>query len=443
MSDIMTICQTAEGKIATKTHTFTNEGWETQDYDAGMYFRARQCRVRDMEHLFGLLHQLSKKPRCFVLRGQLRADVDGERPHRRIYKHQQPGPNNPNPPAPSYQRTDHRWLCLDVDDYVLPEDMRGEGVRNQAVRLVVDGLPDWLARAGYIAQWSSSAGLDGFAKAKMHLWFWLDRPACCRSLREHFKVWNDGSGATKVDVALFNPVQPHYTSAPIFSEGTVDPLLRISHAPSIAGGVSKGVVNDRLTWSPGDDAITPSDILGLDDYEAVDAKRRQEASAKQRLHKAAKRTIKGVWSEDKRSVRIANGAMRSAVSNAKAAMGTSNWYEVVRREIHSTYSHVLRGGLDYHVWRTTWEDVGATDGMIAVPGRKIPLGDIQRMATGSERTLVVTGSTFSIPKNVGRPKPSQAASSEDLNAYLKANPPRIIKGRKGGSHNDSEDNVND
>ena len=54
-------------------------------------------------------------------------------------------------------------------------------------------------------------------KIRLHLWYWLNRPCSDAEM----KGWLQDS---PVDLALFNPVQPHFTANPIFLEGAIDPF---------------------------------------------------------------------------------------------------------------------------------------------------------------------------------------------------------------------------
>ena len=57
----------------------------------------------------------------------------------------------------------------------------------------------------------------------LHLWFFLNRPYSNAELKKYAKHVNEMTGYKLIDTALFTPVQPHYTAAPIF-EGIRDPL---------------------------------------------------------------------------------------------------------------------------------------------------------------------------------------------------------------------------
>jgi hypothetical protein len=54
-------------------------------------------------------------------------------------------------------------------------------------------------------------------KVRLHLWYWLSRPCSDAEM----KGWLQES---PVDLALFNPVQMHFTANPVFLDGATDPF---------------------------------------------------------------------------------------------------------------------------------------------------------------------------------------------------------------------------
>ena len=67
---------------------------------------------------------------------------------------------------------------------------------------------------------SCSAGVFDDGHISAHLYYWLDTPIANDVLRQ----WARGCDRRLVDPAVFNAVQPHYTAAPLFGEGCVDPF---------------------------------------------------------------------------------------------------------------------------------------------------------------------------------------------------------------------------
>lgn len=114
---------------------------------------------------------------------------------------------------------DRSWLCMDLDTMEPPDDLRAKLRADPMDGLAAAGywarslMPHWLRDVSIVAQWSQSAGRDGYQKAKLHLWAWLDRPVCCASL----SAW--ATDVEELDPAVCRPVQPIYTSRPIIEDG--------------------------------------------------------------------------------------------------------------------------------------------------------------------------------------------------------------------------------
>jgi hypothetical protein len=67
---------------------------------------------------------------------------------------------------------------------------------------------------------SCSAGVFEDGHVSADLYYWLDKPIANDVLRQ----WAKGYDRRLVDPAVFNAVQAHYTTAPLFSEGFFDPF---------------------------------------------------------------------------------------------------------------------------------------------------------------------------------------------------------------------------
>ena len=111
-------------------------------------------------------------------------------------------------------------------------------------------LPVEFRDAAYCWQMSNSAGFKPGLRA--HIWFWLAESLTSAQL----KAWANSKwqGDSPVDVALFQPTQWHYTSAPVLDEGVVDPVpVRSGFVP---GGEVRLVISDgvRAAVAP---ALTP------------------------------------------------------------------------------------------------------------------------------------------------------------------------------------------
>ena len=81
-------------------------------------------------------------------------------------------------------------------------------------------LPPCFHDASYHWQLSNSAGHPKHAgMLKVHLWFFLQTPYTSLQLREWAKAIH-----LDCDDSVFNPVQIHYTGAPVFEAGVSDPV---------------------------------------------------------------------------------------------------------------------------------------------------------------------------------------------------------------------------
>lgn len=174
-----------------------------QGYPNAKYFDVGTRELDGIESLHRALLALNDWRYGFVIRGEL---IDGNPKRvRRLTL---------GPDARFRDPVNGRqWVCVDVDD--LP--YWGDPETPASVRrCIADALPRSFADAACAYQWSASAGVGGWDKFRVHLWFWLDRPVCRGALRDWLHSY-------PVDLSLFRTVQPHYTAAPIF-DGCADPV---------------------------------------------------------------------------------------------------------------------------------------------------------------------------------------------------------------------------
>lgn len=119
----------------------------------------------------------------------------------------------------------HHFLMLDVDGYRV-DGINATAEPERAIdKFIADCLPACFKGVSYHWQLSGSAGHpskphDGL---NAHVWFWLDTARTSAQL----KLWAENN-STSVDRSLFHPIQLHFTAAPIFEAGTVDPIAQRS-----------------------------------------------------------------------------------------------------------------------------------------------------------------------------------------------------------------------
>lgn len=239
MTETMTVLRCDVGKRAAKLHRWKGEAWaKSEDYDCGYLFEWSEVVLEDIHDLSRELLRIEADPRAFVIRGMPITGID-ERV-RRIKKGDERS-------SPSFREVDRRWVMVDIDKGPIPPADVATGPSPEAVRWAINALlPAGFCDAACHYQWSNSAGVKPWSEGlRIHLWFWLDRPVCNRSLRS----WAREQKGTGIDAGVFTAVQPHYTSAPLF-KGAPDPLERRSGL--LPGGVARigaaDVLVDGATW---------------------------------------------------------------------------------------------------------------------------------------------------------------------------------------------------
>lgn len=225
-------------------------------YGRATWWRPMEARgVRDIDQLAAALERLAKRPDLCVVRGTL-VDPAATRIRRALQGD-----------GAGLRDGDRSWICCDLDHLQPPDDVRAEltmspsGAVDIAGRWARAQLPEWLQDVTIVAQYSASAGRDGYQKAKLHVWAWLTRPVCCASLASY------ASGVEVLDPAVCRPVQPIYTADPIIEDGwTGGPTRRLA------------VVRGRS-----DAAEPPAECVDLATWEArrrIDELERQQRAAK-------------------------------------------------------------------------------------------------------------------------------------------------------------------
>jgi hypothetical protein len=213
------------GPLATKRFVVDELTGETvkTGYGNARYFTARAVPLEDIYDLSAKLSKLEADTRAFVVRGEIAEGADTTRMRRLLY----PDGND----QPTLVRRPRRWVMFDFDNVPCPEGLHSASDPEAAVAHLISLLPPEFAEATCHWQFGSSQGFKpGLLSA--HLWFWLDREVADAEL----EGWAKQRRSIGIDPAVFRPVQPHYTAAPVF-EGVSDPLPRRS-------GLRKGVIDE-------------------------------------------------------------------------------------------------------------------------------------------------------------------------------------------------------
>ena len=203
MSDLLTVLRCAPSLVMAKT-------WKADGsilpYDRAKNFHFEQHPVAGIHDLSALLRVLERDERACIIRGQpIEGSAPGE-PIRRL--------------AENFDDRPLHTILIEVDDYApLVSHPFLEPV-DAALEFVAEHLPEPFHDTSFHWQLSNSAGAPGKESTlKIHLWFFLSTPYDSATLRAWAK-----SIDLKVDLSVFNIVQCHFASSPVFEEGRVDPV---------------------------------------------------------------------------------------------------------------------------------------------------------------------------------------------------------------------------
>jgi hypothetical protein len=263
---VVLTCLERNRLAAKRIRRAANGSWKIRACDAATWFRVCEIEVSDLLSLGRALAIMDGKPRHFVVRGTPLPGTNCNRCRRLLYEDEDGTP-------PTFGPCARRWLALDFDgldvpqwdpaalarrqqailaDYALrnqpegcPEHLRpapfwqdedGEPERDLAqgivgdcdpdpidpvhdpelcMRAAVNTLPPEFHHASRFWQLTASAGIK--PGIRIRLWYWLNRAVTDAEARR----WLADS---PVDPSLYNPIQPHYTAAPIFDPPELDPV---------------------------------------------------------------------------------------------------------------------------------------------------------------------------------------------------------------------------
>lgn len=220
MTDTLTILRHQSNLLA---KTWRADG-TVAAYDQAKFFTPATVPLAGIADLSAQLAKLEHDPHACVIRGVYRGDAhaaeaglapEGGRVRRLLEL---------------FDDQPHHWVLVEIDAY---EPITADPVRDAVAAIdeyIATCLPDCFQGAAYHWQLSNSAGhatKDGVLKA--HVWFWLATAYTSGQL----KAWATAT-AVELDDAVFNPVQIHYTAAPVFDDGVADPVpLRSGFVPAL------------------------------------------------------------------------------------------------------------------------------------------------------------------------------------------------------------------
>lgn len=198
-------------------------------YDRAKHFRYEVHKVGNIGELSKLLTKLERDQHACVIRGRYvgnqvaqSRDLDfrsGTVRRMRDYFDDQP----------------LHVFMVDIDDFA-PIIYHEINEAQMAIQEFVEAeLPVPFHCASYHWALSNRAGHpDNAQKLKAHIWFWLETPYTSAALQEWVRAVR-----VRIDAAVFNPVQVHYTAAPVFESGVADPV-------PVRSGFVKGTAGDAV-----------------------------------------------------------------------------------------------------------------------------------------------------------------------------------------------------
>lgn len=220
MTDTLTILRHQSNLLA---KTWRADG-TVAAYDQAKFFAPASVPLADITDLSAQLTKLEGDPHACVIRGVYRGDdhatAAGLAPEngrvRRLLE--------------LFDDTPHHWVLVEIDSF---EPLTADPVRDATAAIdeyITTCLPECFHGAAYHWQLSNSAGHATKGGAlKAHVWFWLATAYTSAQL----KAWAVAT-AIELDTSVLNPVQVHYTAAPVFEAGVTDPVpVRSGFTPAL------------------------------------------------------------------------------------------------------------------------------------------------------------------------------------------------------------------
>jgi hypothetical protein len=193
--------------LATKTISRNAVGnLIVKDYDNAKYFWFARRTYPTLEDFAAALHDAATEKQVFLIRGQLKPDLDPKNAHRRKYKI--------GDPERTLEGPDRSWGVLDVDGAAVAQRL---SFRNQCLFYRDNTLPAEFRGVRMVATVTSGTTLKPGLHAR--LFFLVSRPVPNSTLQAY------ANGLACVDGSVFEPGKAIYTARPIFA-GMRDPIPR-------------------------------------------------------------------------------------------------------------------------------------------------------------------------------------------------------------------------
>lgn len=172
--------------------------------------------VSGISGLSTLLDRLSSQERTIVVRGRYAGEVieAAEAPSAADFK-----PGLPRRRKYCFPDQPLHAVMFDVDKY--EQIVTGDCSIEALEAYIEEVLPEQFHQVSFYYQFSGSAGHPTKPGTNAHIWFWLEEPATSAQLNAWAK---ELPSRASIDTTVFDTIQPHYTAAPLFEPGTIDPL---------------------------------------------------------------------------------------------------------------------------------------------------------------------------------------------------------------------------
>jgi hypothetical protein len=221
-ADTVTILRVKGQSLLTKRWTRLGDKTEERTYDKAWRFSAIEYPVNNIRELGELIRKISADPQSAVVRGGIAEGTNRYDMLRRA---------RPRRDAPATLVAKPRWwLGLDLDEKNLcPPSIHPLFEPDATVEYAISQLPPQFHHTTCFWQFTAGHGMK--PGIRLRLWYWLNRLVSDNELRRWLgeRVRQDGVPPNRwprrwpIDPVLFNPIQLHYTAAPIF-DGLPDPV---------------------------------------------------------------------------------------------------------------------------------------------------------------------------------------------------------------------------
>lgn len=209
----------------------TSKQWKADGtidpYAKGRNFTPKESDVAGVRALHDLLTSLETDPNSLIIRGRFCGMQEAAK---RIAP-QIPGKVRRKKELFSDEPL--HFILIEVDGYATVADPINES--EKAIEEYIGAeLSGAFHDITYHWQLSNSAGHPDKPGLRVHLWFWLSTPRTSAELKAWAKAVK-----LKADTSVFDEVQVHYTSAPGFAPGVIDPV-------PVRSGFVEGLLGDEV-----------------------------------------------------------------------------------------------------------------------------------------------------------------------------------------------------